>query len=54
MKLELFTIFDKFRPRPGLFFASNTSSSSIADFTDVTVFTRPLRGHAFLQSRAGK
>jgi len=36
MKLELFTIFDKFA-KPGAIFASNTSSLSITDFTDVTV-----------------
>jgi 3-hydroxybutyryl-CoA dehydrogenase len=36
MKLELFTIFDKFA-RAGAIFASNTSSLSITDFTDVTV-----------------
>jgi 3-hydroxybutyryl-CoA dehydrogenase len=36
MKLELFTIFDKFA-RPGAIFASNTSSLSISDFSDVTL-----------------
>ena len=36
MKLELFTIFDKF-DKTGAIFVSNTSSLSIADFTDVTV-----------------
>jgi len=36
MKLELFTIFDKFA-KMGAIFASNTSSLSITDFTDVTV-----------------
>ena len=36
MKLELFTIFDKFA-KTGTIFASNTSSLSITDFTDVTV-----------------
>jgi len=36
MKLELFTIFDKFA-KPGAIFASNTSSLSISDFSDVTV-----------------
>src|SRR6202171_4879177 len=36
MKLELFTIFDKFA-KPNAIFASNTSSLSITDFTDVTV-----------------
>jgi 3-hydroxybutyryl-CoA dehydrogenase len=36
MKLELFTILDKFA-KTGAVFASNTSSLSITDFTDVTV-----------------
>ena len=36
MKLEIFTIFDKFA-KTGAVFASNTSSLSITDFTDVTV-----------------
>ncbi len=36
MKLELFTIFDKFA-KTGAIFVSNTSSLSITDFTDVTV-----------------
>jgi 3-hydroxybutyryl-CoA dehydrogenase len=36
MKLELFTIFDKFA-KTGAIFASNTSSLSMTDFTDVTV-----------------
>jgi 3-hydroxybutyryl-CoA dehydrogenase len=36
MKLELFTIFDKFAKTDAIF-ASNTSSLSISDFTDVTV-----------------
>lgn len=36
MKLELFTIFDKFA-KTGAIFASNTSSLSITDFTDVTI-----------------
>ncbi|HEX4546444.1 MAG TPA: 3-hydroxyacyl-CoA dehydrogenase NAD-binding domain-containing protein [Candidatus Acidoferrum sp.] len=36
MKLELFTIFDKFA-KTGAIFASNTSSLSITNFTDVTV-----------------
>jgi 3-hydroxybutyryl-CoA dehydrogenase len=36
MKLELFTIFDKFA-KTGAIFASNTSSLSITDFSDVTV-----------------
>jgi 3-hydroxybutyryl-CoA dehydrogenase len=36
MKLELFTIFDKFG-KPGAIFASNTSSLSISDMADLTV-----------------
>jgi len=36
MKLELFTIFDKFA-KTGAIFASNTSSLSMTDFTDVTL-----------------
>jgi 3-hydroxybutyryl-CoA dehydrogenase len=36
MKLELFTIFDKFA-KPGAIFASNTSSLSITDMSDVVV-----------------
>jgi 3-hydroxybutyryl-CoA dehydrogenase len=36
MKLELFTIFDKFA-KPGAIFASNTSSLSISDFSDIVL-----------------
>ncbi len=36
MKLELFTIFDKFA-KPGCIFASNTSSLSISDFSDIVL-----------------
>ena len=36
MKLELFTIFEKFA-KPGAIFASNTSSLSITEMSDVTV-----------------
>ena len=36
MKMELFTIFDKFA-KPGAIFASNTSSLSISDMSDLTV-----------------
>jgi 3-hydroxybutyryl-CoA dehydrogenase len=36
MKMELFTIFDKFA-RPHAIFASNTSSLSISDMSDLTV-----------------
>lgn len=37
MKLELFTIFDKFA-KPGAIFASATSAESIGDFSDVMVY----------------
>jgi len=47
MKLELFTIFDKFAKSRAIF-ASNTSSLSITDFTDVHDFARSLhRMHFF-------
>jgi 3-hydroxybutyryl-CoA dehydrogenase len=36
MKMELFTIFDKFA-KPGAIFASNTSSLSISDMSELTV-----------------
>jgi 3-hydroxybutyryl-CoA dehydrogenase len=36
MKLELFTIFDRFA-KPGAIFASNTSALSISDFTDIVI-----------------
>jgi hypothetical protein len=36
MKLELFTIFDKFA-KPNTIFASNTSSLSIGDFSDIVI-----------------
>jgi 3-hydroxybutyryl-CoA dehydrogenase len=36
MKMELFTIFDKFA-KPGAIFASNTSSLSIGDMSELTV-----------------
>jgi 3-hydroxybutyryl-CoA dehydrogenase len=36
MKLELFTVFDKFA-KPNAIFASNTSSLSITDFTDIVL-----------------
>ncbi len=36
MKIELFTIFDKFA-KPGAIFASNTSSLSISDMSELTV-----------------
>lgn len=36
MKLELFTLFDKFA-KPNAIFASNTSSLSISDFSDIVI-----------------
>jgi 3-hydroxyacyl-CoA dehydrogenase len=36
MKLELFTIFDKFA-KPNAIFASNTSTLSISDFSDIVI-----------------
>jgi 3-hydroxybutyryl-CoA dehydrogenase len=36
MKLELFTIFDRFA-KPNAIFASNTSSLSISDFSDIVI-----------------
>ena len=36
MKLEIFTIFDKFA-KPNAIFASNTSSLSISEFTDIVI-----------------
>jgi 3-hydroxybutyryl-CoA dehydrogenase len=36
MKLEIFTIFDKFA-KPNAIFASNTSSLSISDFSDIVI-----------------
>jgi 3-hydroxybutyryl-CoA dehydrogenase len=47
MKLELFTIFDKFA-KTGAIFASSTSSLSIADFGDVTVYRERCIGMRFL------
>ena len=46
MKLELFTIFDKFA-KTGAIFASNTFSLSIADFSDVTVYRERCIGMRF-------
>ena len=46
MKLELFTIFDKFA-KPNAIFASNTSSLSITDFTDIVTFPERCIGMHF-------
>jgi 3-hydroxyacyl-CoA dehydrogenase len=47
MKLELFTIFDKFA-KPNAIFASNTSSLSINDFSDVVIGRDRCVGMRFL------
>jgi 3-hydroxybutyryl-CoA dehydrogenase len=47
MKLELFTIFDKFA-KTGAIFASNATSLSISEFTDVTVSRDRCIGMRFL------
>lgn len=46
MKLELFTIFDKFA-KPGAIFASNTSSLCISDFSDIVTFRERCIGIRF-------
>lgn len=47
MKLELFTIFDKFA-KAGAIFASTASSLSITDFTDITIARDQCIGLHFL------
>jgi 3-hydroxybutyryl-CoA dehydrogenase len=49
MKIELFAIFDKFA-KPGAIFASNTSSLSITDMSDVTVHRERCVGLHFFDS----
>jgi 3-hydroxyacyl-CoA dehydrogenase len=46
MKLELFTIFDKFA-KPKAIFASNTSSLSIGDFSDIVIHRERCIGMRF-------
>jgi len=46
MKLELFTIFDKFA-KPNAIFASNTSSLSISDFSDIVIHRERCIGMRF-------
>lgn len=48
MKLELFTIFDKFA-KPGAIFASTAKTLSVADFSDVTVYRDCCVGLRFLE-----
>ena len=52
MKLELFTIFDKFA-KPGAIFASTTSTLSILDISDVTVYRERCIGLRFLHAAPG-
>jgi 3-hydroxybutyryl-CoA dehydrogenase len=49
MKLELFTIFDKFA-KPGAIFASTSATLSVGDFTDVTLYRERCIGMRFLNS----
>ena len=49
MKLELFTIFDKFA-KTGAIFASTATSLSISDFTDIVVFRERCIGMHFPDS----
>jgi len=49
MKLELFTIFDKFA-KTGAIFASTASSLSITDFTDIVVFRERCIGLRFFDA----
>jgi 3-hydroxyacyl-CoA dehydrogenase len=46
MKLELFTIFDKFA-KPGAIFASTSASLCVGDFADVTIFRERCIGMRF-------
>jgi 3-hydroxyacyl-CoA dehydrogenase len=52
MKLELFTIFDKFA-KPGAIFASTTSTLSILDISDVTVYRERCIGLRFSDAAPG-
>jgi 3-hydroxybutyryl-CoA dehydrogenase len=49
MKLELFTIFDKFA-KPNAIFASNTSSLSISDFSDIVIHRERCIGMHFFNA----
>lgn len=53
MKLELFTIFDKFA-KPGAIFASSSTSLSIGEMTDVTVSQERCIGMRFRDSVSGR
>src|SRR6266852_4928517 len=48
MKMELFTIFDKFA-KPGAIFASTSTKLSIADFSNITVYRDRCVGMRFLE-----
>jgi 3-hydroxybutyryl-CoA dehydrogenase len=51
MKLELFTVFDKFA-KPGAIFASTSATLSVGDITDVTIFRDRCIGMRFLGAAA--
>ena len=50
MKLEMFTIFDKFA-KPGAIFASTTQTLSVLDLSDVTVYRDRCIGMRFCEGR---
>ena len=52
MKLEMFTIFDKFA-KPGTIFASTTQTLSILDLSDVTVYRERCIGMRFRANQPG-
>jgi 3-hydroxybutyryl-CoA dehydrogenase len=53
MKLELFTIFDKFA-KPGAIFVSTSAALSVNDITDVAIFRERCIGMRFTRSSAGE
>ena len=53
MKLELFTIFDKFA-KPNAIFASNTSALPISDFSDIVIARERCVGMRFLDEGSRK
>src|SRR5580704_9259637 len=53
MKLELFTIFDKFA-KPNAIFASSTSSLSVSDFSDIVIARERCVGMRFLDEGSRK
>jgi 3-hydroxyacyl-CoA dehydrogenase len=53
MKLELFTIFDKFA-KPGAIFASTTATLSVLDLSDVTVYRERCIGMRFAASPSSR